>query len=244
MLAPDNYRRCVTSLRQYFVDCERVDYVFKWAHPRTRPAIGPEFYVTTKGMSTGESLNKNLNLPGQHEILAWHNDTCVTGSLLHSWRKSDQSLHLNWRLWMKDRLLLDLAYWCRFGAWISPVNLNLCHFRACFMVLMTTNETCRMIHSICLLREARSITSRISEWGFQTIYGGVGWAGAMGPDIDTHAWTRRMQSQQGWLGCGHKKSLVQYVIHHFKYFSTRTSYRIFFIYFKPEAKFFGNKDFS
>ncbi|KAF8124861.1 root hair defective 3 GTP-binding protein-domain-containing protein [Mycena galopus ATCC 62051] len=62
------YKSEVGLLRKRFVERDSVDYILKHAHPNTISAEGLEPYMRMIWETI--LLNENLNLPGQHELLA------------------------------------------------------------------------------------------------------------------------------------------------------------------------------
>ncbi|KAJ6568689.1 root hair defective 3 GTP-binding protein-domain-containing protein, partial [Mycena capillaripes] len=67
-LESDRYKSEVVLLRKRFVERDGMDYILKHAHPNTIPADGLESFMRMIWETI--LLNENLNLPGQHELLA------------------------------------------------------------------------------------------------------------------------------------------------------------------------------
>ncbi|KAF8961824.1 root hair defective 3 GTP-binding protein-domain-containing protein [Flammula alnicola] len=84
LLASEQYKSQVDLLRRRFVERESTEYVLRQARTNTVPADGLELYMTTIWETI--RLNENLDLPGQHELLARAMCNKISTSLLERCR--------------------------------------------------------------------------------------------------------------------------------------------------------------
>ncbi|KDR70834.1 hypothetical protein GALMADRAFT_75720 [Galerina marginata CBS 339.88] len=82
--ASEQYNSEVNSLRKRFVDKQSSDYLLKDADPNAISADGLDLYMQT--IWGALRTNENLNLPGQHELLAQAMCERILTSLLEKYR--------------------------------------------------------------------------------------------------------------------------------------------------------------
>ncbi|KAF8798982.1 P-loop containing nucleoside triphosphate hydrolase protein [Phlegmacium glaucopus] len=84
LLAPQQYKSQVESLRKRFVEKESTNYLLKDAFPNSVAADGLELYMKTIWETI--RINENLNLASQHELLAQAMCNKIRTSLLDEYR--------------------------------------------------------------------------------------------------------------------------------------------------------------